>query len=257
MSRRRLVLLALLAVALALLAWRLPVGELLRAALDWTAANRGTAWIAFIGLYVLGTVCFLPGLPMTLAAGVIFGATTGTALVSVASTLGATAAFFIGRTFARDWVGHKIAAWPTFRAVDRAVALRGFWIVLLTRMSPAFPYFLLNYAYGLTAVKPRDYVLGSWLGMLPVTFAYVYAGSLAANLGQALAGKASIGPTGWVLLGFGLAATLAVTILVTRVARGLLQREVLQDEALQDTPREDDPRRDDRLRDDKAPRGGR
>jgi uncharacterized membrane protein YdjX (TVP38/TMEM64 family) len=227
----RVVVLGLLVAALLLAAWQLPVGEWIRAALDWTAANRRVAWAGFILLYVVATVCFLPGVPLTLAAGAIFGVAAGTALVSAGSTLGATAAFFIGRTAARDWVGRRIAAWPRFRAVDRAVAARGFWVVLLTRLSPAFPFFLLNYAYGVTAVRPRDYVLGSWLGMLPGTLAYVYAGSVAANLGQALAGEARLGPSGWVLLGLGLLATITVTVLVTRLARRQFEREIAAGEA--------------------------
>ncbi len=225
MTRRGWLVLVVI-VAAALLAWRLPVGPLIRAALDWTAANRESAGGAYIALYVLATVCFLPGLPLTLAAGAIFGVAAGTALVSVGSTLGATAAFFVGRTVARDWVGHRIEAWPRFRAVDRAVGSRGFLVVLLMRLSPALPFILLNYAFGITAVKPREYVLGSWLGMLPATLAYVYAGSVAANLGQALTGKAQLGAAGWALLGLGLVATVTVTVLVTRLARGYLEREL-------------------------------
>ncbi len=225
MSARRVTLL-LVAFAVAALLWWLPVGELVRAVLDWTAANRGVAWAAFILLYVVATVCFVPGLPLTLAAGAIFGVVAGTALVSVGSTLGATAAFLVGRTVARDWVGRRIQSWPRFRAVDGAVASRGFWVVLLMRLSPALPFFLLNYAFGITAVKLREYVLGSWIGMFPATLAYVYAGSLAANVGQALTGKAQLGTTGWVLLGVGLLATVTVTVLVTRLARGFLEREM-------------------------------
>ncbi len=212
--------------ALAVAAWLLPLREWLAAAVAWTASHRDVAGVAFVGLYVLATVCFLPGLPLTLAAGAIFGVTTGSVLVSLGSTLGATAAFFLGRTIGRDWISRRIAAWPRFRAVDRAVESRGFLIVLLTRLSPAFPFFLLNYAYGVTAVRPREYILGSWLGMMPATVAYVYAGSLAASVTQALSGQAQLGTTGWALLGLGLAATIAVTILVTRVARGFLEREI-------------------------------
>ena len=223
---RRLILLLVLAAAVVAAAVLLPVQSLLGAALAWTAEHRQSAWLAYILLYIVATVCFVPGVPLTLAAGAIFGVAAGTALVSIGSTLGATAAFFVGRTAARDWVGRKIAGWPRFRALDRAVESRGFWIVLLTRLSPAFPFFLLNYAFGVTAVRPGAYVLGSWIGMLPATIAYVYAGSLAANLTQALTGKAQIGSSGWLLLGLGLVATLAVTVLVTRVARGYLEREI-------------------------------
>jgi uncharacterized membrane protein YdjX (TVP38/TMEM64 family) len=231
LKRRALLLLALLCAALAVVLL-LPVREMLAAALAWSDANREIAWLAFIILYVIATVCFVPATPLTLAAGAIFGLGTGAVLVSAGSTLGATAAFFVGRTIARDWVSARIAAWPKFRALDRAVAARGFWIVLLTRLSPAFPFFLVNYAFGLTAVKPREYVLGSWLGMMPATVAYVYAGTLAASVSQALTGKAQVGASGWVLLGVGLVATVAVTVLVTRVASGYLAREI----AAQDAP---------------------
>ena len=120
----------------------------------------------------------------------------------------------------------QISAWPKFRALDSALGERGFLIVLLTRLSPLFPFNLLNYAYGVTAVKPRQYVLGSWIGMLPGTLLYVYAGSVAANLAQVLAGDVKTGAAGNVLLVVGLLATVAVTVVVTRVARGYLEREV-------------------------------
>jgi uncharacterized membrane protein YdjX (TVP38/TMEM64 family) len=204
----------------------LPVQEWIRDVLAWTAANRRTAWVAFAAIYVICCVCFVPALPLTLAAGAIFGLGVGTLLVSVASTLGAFCAFWIGRTVARDWVGRKIQGWPRFRALDRAVQARGFWIVLLTRLSPAFPFVLLNYAYGLTSVRPVAYFFASWIGMLPATVAYVYAGSLAADVSQAVAGGSSTGRAGWVLLALGLVATIAVTILVTRTARGFLDREL-------------------------------
>jgi uncharacterized membrane protein YdjX (TVP38/TMEM64 family) len=212
--------------ALAAAAFTLPLQQWLRAAIDWTAAHRELAGLAFVALYVVATVAFVPGLPLTLAAGALFGVIEGSVLVSIGSTLGATAAFFAGRTIARDWVRRRIAAWPRFLAVDRAVESRGFLVVLLTRLSPLFPFFLLNYAYGVTAARPRDYVLGSWLGMMPATVAYVYAGSLAADVSQALAGEAELGVTGWLLLGLGFAATVTVTVLVTRVARGFLDREI-------------------------------
>ena len=136
------------------------------------------------------------------------------------------AAFFVGRTLARDWVGRKIEAWPRFRALDSALTSRGFWIVLLTRLSPLFPFNLLNYAYGVTGVRARDYIIASWIGMLPATVLYVYAGTVAASLTEAVAGDAEIGSARYVLLGVGLAATLAVTVLVTRLASRALDREL-------------------------------
>jgi len=206
--------------------WLLPVREWLGAALTWAAAHGEGSALLFLALYVLATVCLVPGLILTLAAGAIFGLARGVALVSAGSVLGASAAFFIGRTFAREWTQQRIAAWPRFRALDGALGERGFWIVLLTRLSPLFPFNLLNYAYGVTAVRARDYVVASWLGMLPATVLYVYAGSAAANLAQALSGRVRTGRTGTVLLVVGLAATVAVTALVTRLARRQLEHEL-------------------------------
>jgi uncharacterized membrane protein YdjX (TVP38/TMEM64 family) len=218
-----LVAVAALAAALVLL----PVREWLGTLLAWTAAHRETAWIIYVLLYVVATVAFLPGLILTLAAGVIFGLATGIVLVSIASLLGATAAFFVGRTIAREWVSTRIEAWPRFRALDRALAERGFWIVLLTRLSPVFPFNLLNYAYGISAVRAREYILASWIGMLPATALYVYAGSAAASLTAAVSGEVDTGRGGQVLLWFGLAATIAVTVLVTRLASRALERELV------------------------------
>jgi uncharacterized membrane protein YdjX (TVP38/TMEM64 family) len=216
--------LVLLIAAIALL----PVKQWLGAALEWTAANPSIAWLTYIALYIVATVALIPGLILTIGAGAIFGLPRGLALASAGSVLGATAAFFVGRTLARDWIGKQIAAWPKFRALDQAIGARGFLIVLLTRLSPAFPFNLLNYAYGVTRVKARDYLIGSWLGMLPATALYVYAGSALANVAQALTGKVSTGSAGRVLLLVGLAATIAVTVFVTRLARRYLDAELAQ-----------------------------
>jgi uncharacterized membrane protein YdjX (TVP38/TMEM64 family) len=223
---RRILLFALLVAIAAAAALLLPLREWIGAVLTWSAENPGIAWLLFIVLYVVACVALVPGLVLTLSAGAIFGLANGIVLVSIGSVLGATAAFFVGRTFARQWIAHRIEQWPKFRALDRALETRGFWIVLLTRLSPAFPFNLLNYAYGITGVKARDYVLGSWIGMFPATVLYVYAGSAAASLSRALAGDVSTGSAGRVLLVVGLAATVAVTVLVTRLAQRQLDREL-------------------------------
>ncbi len=215
-------LLALLAVA----AITLPVKEWLRLALTWTAEHRTMAAVSFIALYVVAAVFLLPGIILTVAAGALFGFALGTVVVSIGSVLGATAAFVLGRTLARDWIRQRIEGWPRMRALDRALGARGFWVVLLTRLSPLFPFNLLNYAYGITAVRARDFVVASWIGMLPATVVYVYAGSVAASLAAALAGNVQMGGVRRWLLGVGLAATITVTVLVTRLARRQLEREL-------------------------------
>lgn len=217
-----LVLMALMAIA----AITLPVREWLQSALTWTAAHRTTAALSFIALYIVASVCLLPGLILTIAAGALFGPALGTFLASIGSVLGATAAFSLGRTLARNWIRQRIESWPRIRALDRAISARGFWTVLLTRLSPLFPFNLLNYAYGVTSVRPRDFILASWIGMLPATVVYVYAGSAATSLAQALAGNVGTGGARHWLLWAGLLATLLVTVLVTRLARRQLEREL-------------------------------
>jgi len=191
-------------------------------ALAWV---DGLGWIGpvvFVVLYIGATVFFIPGSALTLGAGALFGVVKGSLLVSVASTLGATAAFLVGRYLARDWVARKIAKNAKFAAIDEAVGREGWKIVGLTRLSPVFPFTLLNYAYGLTNVKLRDYFFASWIGMMPGTVMYVYLGSLA-RLGAEVqdAGSARM-----VLRIVGLAATVAVTLYVTRVARKALAKRV-------------------------------
>ena len=194
----------------------LPVRDYLTAALAWIDNWGVWAPIILVGAYIIACVLMLPGSILTLGAGAIFGVVTGTAVVSVGSTLGATAAFLVGRYLARGWIASKVSGRPRFVAIDEAVGRNGFKIVLLTRLSPVFPFNLLNYGYGLTAVRLGEYVLASWIGMLPGTVMYVYLGSV---LGLAADSERERTPGEWALYGAGLAATVGVAIVVARVAR--------------------------------------
>lgn len=197
---------------------------LLRAALDWIRDLGPWGPAIFVLLYVAATVLLLPGSVLTLGAGAVFGLVKGAVLVSVAATLGATAAFLVGRYLTRDWVAGKVERYPRFAAIDRAVAREGWKIVGLTRLSPVFPFNLLNYAFGLTRVSLRDYFFASWIGMMPGTVMYVYVGSLAGDLATLGAGSRARTPAEWALYGVGLLATVAVTVYVTRLARAALAR---------------------------------
>lgn len=194
--------------------------------LRWIETNPQSAAGVFIGTYVVATVVAIPASILTLAAGFLFGLGAGTVMVSVASVTGATAAFLIGRSFARPWVERRIAGNRRLLALDRAVARKGSWVVLLTRLSPVFPFNLLNYAYGVTGVRTLSYVLASWIGMLPGTVLYVYLGTAAGSLTEALTGAGASGSGGQVLLLVGLVATIAVTVLITRLATRELSREL-------------------------------
>ena len=196
--------------------------DLLKQVLDWSGGLGPWGPVIFSLVYVVATVLLIPGSVLTLGAGTVFGLLEGIAVVSIASTLAATAAFLIGRYLARDAVARKIEGNQIFAAIDRAVAAEGWKIILLTRLSPVFPFTLLNYALGLTQVKLRHYVLASWIGMLPGTAMYVYLGSLA----HAGAAPHTRTPAEWALYGVGLLATVAVTVFVTRLARRTLARKI-------------------------------
>ncbi len=201
---------------------------LLRNALQCIDSLGAVGALAFIGLYIIGAVAFLPGTILTLGAGVVFGVVWGSVYVFVGATLGATAAFLVGRYLARGWVANKIAGNKKFAAIDQAVGREGLKIVLLTRLSPVFPFILLNYAFGITGVSLRDYFIGS-VGMIPGTIMYVYIGSLAGNLAMIGTEAQPTNPTvQWAIRIVGLIATIAVTVYVTRIAQKALEDEVIK-----------------------------
>lgn len=201
--------------------------ELLRNALQWVDDLGAIAPIAFVSIYAIATVAFLPGSILTLGAGVVFGIVQGSIYVFIGATIGATLAFLVGRYLARDWVSQKIAGNQKFKAIDRAVGNEGFKIVLLTRLSPIFPFNLLNYGLGVTGVSLKDYVLAS-VGMIPGTIMYVYIGSLAGSIAT-IGGETQpdANPLAqWAIRIIGFAATVAVTLYVTKIARQALDESV-------------------------------
>ncbi|MCC6696911.1 MAG: TVP38/TMEM64 family protein [Candidatus Hydrogenedentes bacterium] len=211
----------LCAAILALLAagMLLPLSAWSQQMLAWIGSLGPAAPVAFGIVYVLFCVLVLPGFILTVGAGALFGVLTGTIVVSIAETLGATAAFLIARYLARDVVAARLAASRRLKAFDEAIAQRGWKIVVLLRLSPVFPWTVINYALGLTRISLVQYVLASWLGMLPGTILYVYAGSLAGSLAKLEAEEASRSPAEWVLYVAGLLITVALTLYLADVAR--------------------------------------
>ncbi|MEW6157586.1 MAG: TVP38/TMEM64 family protein [Verrucomicrobiota bacterium] len=226
-SARLKLVIGLIALAGLVLAVKfLNVQEWLKSFLAWVQSLGLWGPILFIGAYILACVCFVPGFILTLGAGLVFGVALGSIYVSIGATLGATAAFLVGRYFARDWVANKIGDNDRFRAIDEAIAREGWKIVGLLRLSPIIPFNLLNYALGVTRVSLRDYFLATWIGMIPATIVYVYFGSLAgslSNLGRTSGGlsRAKIG-----LSIVGLLMAVAVTVYITRIARKALDRQL-------------------------------
>ena len=179
--------------------------------------------LVFVVGYALATVAFIPGSLLTLAAGAMFGLMRGVMLVFVGATLGSTLAFLLSRYVARRTVERRLAGNARFAAVDRAIAAQGRRVVILLRLSPAFPFSLLNYALGLTRISLRDFVLAS-VGMLPGTILYVYYGKLAGDVAALAGGVAPRRDAAYyVVLSVGLHATVIVTAVVTRTARAALR----------------------------------
>jgi uncharacterized membrane protein YdjX (TVP38/TMEM64 family) len=178
--------------------------------------------LVFVVGYAAAVVAFVPASLLTLAAGAIFGVAPGTVYVFAAATLGASAAFLVARHLARGAVERRLAGNARFAALDRAIGAEGRKIVFLLRLSPVFPFTLLNYALGLTNVRFGDYLLAC-LGMIPGTLLYVYSGKLAGDV-AVLASGAPVekGAGYYALVTVGLVATVAVTTVVTRVARRAL-----------------------------------
>ncbi|MGL5082760.1 MAG: TVP38/TMEM64 family protein [Microcoleaceae cyanobacterium] len=207
------------------------VQQLLTNALDWVA-NLG-AWgpLVFILIYIVATVLFLPGSLLTLGAGVLFGVVPGSIYVSIGSVIGATCAFLVGRYLARGWVSKQISENEKFKAIDEAVGREGWKIVGLTRLSPIFPFNLLNYSFGLTNVSLRDYFFASWIGMIPGTIMYVYLGSLAGELATLGTEGRSRTMAEWILYGVGLLATVAVTVYVTKIAKQALNQKISEEQS--------------------------
>lgn len=188
---------------------------------DWVESLGPAGPLAFILVYAAAAVAFVPASLLTLGAGAIFGVLQGTAYVFVAAVLGSSASFLIARYAARSAVEKRIEGDARFAAIDGAVAEQGRKIVTLLRLSPVFPFNLLNYALGLTRVSFVDYVVAS-IGMLPGTLMYVYLGSLSGDVAAAAGGAEGRSPAEWGLLVVGLLATVAVTVTVTRIARQAL-----------------------------------
>jgi pyruvate/2-oxoglutarate dehydrogenase complex dihydrolipoamide dehydrogenase (E3) component/uncharacterized membrane protein YdjX (TVP38/TMEM64 family) len=192
--------------------------------------------------YILCTVLFVPGSALTIGSGTLFGLATGFVVVFLGANLGALASFALARTFLRK----KVARWAEgnakFHSLDQSIGRQGFKMVLLTRLSPVFPFVLLNYFLGLTAVRTGSYVLANLIGMLPATFLFVYIGAAARD---ALGGQPDTSADFYqqILKYVGLVATVAVVVVVTRIARKALREAEQEGGVSSAKPRLDDTRK--------------
>jgi len=225
---------ALLVVAIFLFMGGLPVREGIKAMEGFILDLGVWGMVTFALIYSVATVLLLPGSPLTIASGAIFGPLWnswgllwGTLTVAVGANFGAALALLIGRYLARD----KVAKWaeknPRFQAVDRAIETGGWKIVAMLRLSPAIPFNLQNYLYGLTGIRFWTCVLTSVIAMLPGTFLYVYLGYLGRVSAEAAAagGQQTANLGKYIMLGLGLVATVLVTVYITKAAKRALEEQ--------------------------------
>ena len=222
----RLIALVVFIIALFLAMRFLPVQPWLRDFNDWIGRMGVAGIFIFIIVYAVATVLLAPGSVLTIGAGFAFGLWKGFLAVSAGATLGASLAFLVARFIARDKIATIAQRNEKFRKIDNAIGKQGAKLIFLLRLSPAIPFNISNYFYGLTGVKFWPYVLASWIGMIPGTFLYVYIGvaGKAAVITAAGGEGAKHGWQYWTFLGIGLAATVVVTIWVTKIARDALRK---------------------------------
>jgi uncharacterized membrane protein YdjX (TVP38/TMEM64 family) len=223
----RLVALIAIVIALFVAMKLLPVQQWLRNFNDWVGQMGIAGIFIFIAVYAAATVLLTPGIILTIGAGFAFGLWKGFVAVSAGATLGASLAFLVARFIARDRVEAIAKGNEKFRNIDNAIGKQGAKLVFLLRLSPVIPFNLSNYFYGLTAVKFWQYVLASWVGMMPGTFLYVYIGTAGKAAVAAAAGGEAMkhGWQYWTFLSVGFAATAIVTIWVTKIARDALKEK--------------------------------
>ncbi|MCU0524036.1 MAG: VTT domain-containing protein [Elainella sp. Prado103] len=205
--------------------WAATCSAFLQTSLVWIQAQGGLGVLVFIVLYNVTTLLLIPSSLLTLGAGILYGLFWGSLYVMIAAILGAIFAFLIGRYWARNWVNQQLQTRPHFQAIDRAVAQAGIKIVLLTRLSPIFPFNLTNYIFGATCIPIKDYMIGS-LGIIPGVILYVYIGVLIgdlASLFMPLPSHHQISLIGWLVKSIGLICAGVTTLLITRLAKTALQ----------------------------------
>lgn len=209
--------------------WLLPLHAYAKDILHWTEGLGVWGPVIIALSYIPASVLLLPGTILTMGAGFVLGVSYGTVTALVGSTLGAVSAFFIGRTIARDWIAVRLSGNRRFLALDQAVADQGFKVVLLARLSPVFPFNVLNYAFGLTGIPFWPYIIASSIGVIPGTLMYVYLGGAARSFAEIIAGEVRSARLQQSFFWAGLILTVVAVFYLTRIARKALQENVPHD----------------------------
>jgi len=225
--RQRLSIVLGTAAVLGVAALAFPLGGWVSAFVGWARGAGALGVVAFVLAYVLCALLLVPGWPLRVGAGLVYGPALGFAIAAPSTFVAATLAFLVGRRLLRGRIAERIARDPRLGAVDDAVARNGLFIVVLLRLSPLFPNELVNYGLGATRVRLRDYALASFVGLVPLTATYTWLGSLLTAVSELDHGRPRLaGPFGQALWWVGLAATVATAVLLTRLAGRALDREL-------------------------------
>ncbi|KAH6788081.1 SNARE associated Golgi protein family [Perilla frutescens var. hirtella] len=227
----RIFSLLLLLAAIVIACFTLPVEKMLRDFLVWVEEDLG-AWgpLVLAVAYIPLTILAVPASVLTLGGGYLFGLPVGFVADSVGATIGAGAAFLLGRTLGRSFVMSKLKDYPQFRAVEIAIRRSGFKIVLLLRLVPLLPFNMLNYLLSMTSVPLVPYLLASWLGMMPITLALVYVGTTLKDLSDVTHGWSGFSKTRWAFIALSLVVSVVLMIIVTRVAKSALEKALAENE---------------------------
>ncbi len=223
---RRVLVVLLIGALVVALRW-LPLAAGLEAFRAWAQVQGALGQLAFALVYAVCVVLFVPASVLTLGAGAVYGLGRGVVVVVAGASLGAIASFLLARGAMRSRVERWVAGSPRLRALDGAVARSGARIVFLVRLSPAFPFTLSNYVFGLTGVSPVGYAAATIIGMIPGSVAWVYLGVAGAD---AATGGARSGIEFALRLG-GAISALAVTVLIARLAMRAIREAGIDDGA--------------------------
>lgn len=179
--------------------------------------------VVFVAVYVVGIVLMMPVFLLIMVGGAVFGVLQGTILAMLSAVVGGTIAFLIGRHFAREQVARRVAKHPLLASIDRVIGEDGIKLVFLLRLSPAVPFVLSNYTLGVTRVRLRDFVLGTF-GLAPIVAMYAAFGSAAGSV--TADGRPALSPA---VMAGGVVVTVVLGLLLARI----VQRAVREAEAAQ------------------------
>jgi len=188
------------------------------------------AAFALGAVYIVATAAFIPGSILTLAAGFILGIGWGFVTVWFSATIGATAAFFLGRTIAREWAEKLVEKNEKFSAIQTAIGEEEVKVMFLLRLAPLAPFNLLNPILGTFPVSLKNYVLTTFFGIAPGTMLYVYFGSTLGDISGASGGDFDKGPEYYVVIVATIVIAIGVVAYITKKAKQILAKTVQQTE---------------------------